>query len=133
MVTDPMALVILCSISLAMETPAWYPSHNSTKRHTASSLVILGGGRTKYLQYYHSPSLAVVVCYSDILNHPKNSGDTLLLQDEINSIIIKLKQNHLTCAGERFIARGFYTKEKAIDFAKQNGTKHSLLRSPVHI
>jgi len=72
MVTDAKALVILCSISLAMEIPEWYPSHNSTKRHIASGLVILGGRRQIY------SSLAVVVCYSDILNDLKKSGDTLL-------------------------------------------------------
>jgi hypothetical protein len=37
------------------------------------------------------------------------------------------------CAGECFIDKGFYTKEKTIDFVIQNGTKHSLLRSPVNI
>jgi hypothetical protein len=34
--------------------------------------------------------------------------------------------------GECLIEKGFYTNEKAIDFATQNGTKQSLLNSPVH-
>jgi hypothetical protein len=84
MVTDATASVILCSISLAMVTYVWYRSQSPTKRHHIA-LGLVRSRRTKYLQYYHNPPIAVIVCYSDILNPQiKLRKHPTLLEDEIN-------------------------------------------------